>query len=68
MAHKRFTREQAVEYIKSRQGNLTVEEYAEKLGISSVQLRSVYRGIRSPGIVLGFRKVKESVRYERIEE
>jgi hypothetical protein len=64
---KTFTREEAVKYLQQKQGDMTVEAFAQKLNISAVQLRAVYRGIRFPGRKTGFRKVAASIVYERID-
>lgn len=66
MAKKTYTRDEAVALLRRQQGKKTVEDFAKELGVSSVLIYTIYRGIRDPGKRLGFRRVKQSIRYERI--
>jgi len=66
MATKNFTQAEAIAFLKRLQGKKTINEFATKMKVSSVLIRETFRGAIAPGKALGFRKVKESIRYERI--
>jgi transcriptional regulator with XRE-family HTH domain len=44
-----MTRDQVVEILKKRQGNLSQMAFAERLGISQGHLNQIYTGKKEPG-------------------
>jgi transcriptional regulator with XRE-family HTH domain len=65
-----MTRDQVVEILKKRQGELSQTAFADTLGISQGHLNQIYTGKKDPGASvlskLGLRKiVKKSVTYLR---
>jgi transcriptional regulator with XRE-family HTH domain len=65
-----MTRDQVVEILKKRQGELSQTKFAQSLGISQGHLNQIYTGRKEPGLSvlskLGLaRKVKRIVTYYR---
>jgi hypothetical protein len=63
---KIFTQEQAIAFLRKRQGQLTLGKFAEQMGVSAQLIGDVYRRKVLPCKKLGFAKIVESFRYKRI--
>ena len=68
MKPKLFTQKQVIAFLKARQQELkmTTVQFANLLGVSHVLLYQIYKGKILPGTKVGFRKISETVKFEKI--